>query len=783
MAALGDLILKLGVNTRNFDRGLGASMRKFKTFGANTKKLGRTLTTSLSVPLAAIGASSFKVAADFEQSMLKVKAVSGATGAEFKALEADALRLGSATRFSASEVSGLQLEFAKLGFSSSEIIKATEATLNLAQASGSDLATSAEVAGSTLRAFGLDASETQRVTDVMASSFSSSALDMSLFKDSMKFVAPVAKSAGISLEETSAMLAALANNGIKGSQAGTALRRIIQELGDGSGTVSEKIAALNQKGLNLTTSFDEVGRSASSALLVLGESIGDVGTLTTKFEGAEGAAAGMAATMDSGAVGGIARMRSAIEGAQIAIGNALAPTISKIVDKIAELAQKFTSLDGSTQEMIVTIGALAAAVGPLLIALPTLIGGLGTAISALFSPVGAVIAIVASLAAAFLYFFDDVKGPMVEFINFFINLYNESTLFRGVIEGVIATFRNMFAVGKFIFNSLVDIVGVMVARIGEQFSALGELVTSVLTGDLAGIASGMTRIFANTKAAYTEMGAGVLENARILGNEVADNYKTALRNTLEGNPVDFVTEEDLDNVKNKIESLIPSFDLFGGGGSGAGAGDAGGAAEGGFAVENPVEEIAESLAQPAPTTFADTMQNAFKLLEEDTQLLQNIGTELGNSFTTAFNQVIDGSKSAKDALKDVASASIDAAFKAATAKIIEAAVAAGANLGPLALVAIPALITAGMGIIRGAFGAITGLAEGGIVTGETLVNVGEYSGVSSNPEVIAPLDKLRNMIGGGAGGQVQVQGIIRGRDIFLTNERATREVGNLRGAF
>ena len=175
MAALGDLILKIGVNSKGFDKGLGASMKKFKQFGANTKKLGSSLTKSLTLPLLAIGASSFKVAAEFEQSMLKVKAVSGATGAEFKALQADALRLGSATRFSASEVSGLQLEFAKLGFSSDEITKVTEATLALAQASDSDLATAAEVAGSTLRAFGLDASETQRVTDVMASSFSSSA--------------------------------------------------------------------------------------------------------------------------------------------------------------------------------------------------------------------------------------------------------------------------------------------------------------------------------------------------------------------------------------------------------------------------------------------------------------------------------------------------------------------------------------------------------------------------------------------------------------------------------
>ncbi len=778
MAQLGDLILKLGVNARDFDRGLGASMRKFKQFGANTKKLGRSLTKSLTLPLVAIGASSFKVAAEFEQSMLKVKAVSGATGAEFKALENDALRLGSATRFSASEVSALQLEFAKLGFTSDEITKVTEATLALAQASDSDLATAAEVAGSTLRAFGLDASETQRVTDVMASSFSSSALDMSLFKDSMKFVAPVAKAAGLSLEETSAMLAALANNGIKGSQAGTALRRIIQELGTGSGTVSEKIAALNESGLNLTSSFDEVGRSASSALLVLGNSIGDVGTLTSQFEGAEGAAGSMAATMDSGAVGGIKAMQSAIEGAQIAIGKSLAPTITKIVDKIAELAQRFSALDQGTKDMIITIAAVAAAIGPLMVILPTLISGIGTALGALFTPVGAIIAIVAALAAAFFYFFDDIKQPMVDFINFFINLYNESTLFRGIVQKVITDFKNMFAVGKFIFNALVSIVSTMVSRIGEQFSAAGELITGIFTFDLDKIQSGLARITDNTLNVYKEMGAGVLEEAGKLGDEVAENYKEGIRKTLEGEPVDFVTTEDLDNAKAKIEGLIPEFNLFGGGGTGSGEGGA--SVEGGTVVENPVVEIAESLAEPAPSVFVTTMRDAFSLLKEDVQALENLGRTMGDSFSNAFQAVVDGSKTAKEALKDAASSSIDASFKVATAKIIEAAVAASSSLGIGALIAIPALISAGMGIVRGAFGAITGLAEGGIVTGETLVNVGEYSGVSSNPEVIAPLDKLQSMIGSANGGTVQVQGVIRGRDIFLTNETAARELGNIR---
>jgi hypothetical protein len=782
MAALGDLILKLGVNTKNFDKGLGASMRKFKSFGANTKRLGKSLTKSLTLPLLAVGASSFKVAAEFEQSMLKVKAVSGATGAEFKALEADALRLGSATRFSASEVSGLQLEFAKLGFTSSEITKVTEATLALAQASDSDLATAAEVAGSTLRAFGLDASETQRVTDVMASSFSSSALDMSLFKDSMKFVAPVAKSAGLSLEETSAMLAALANNGIKGSQAGTALRRIIQELGTGSGTVSEKIAALNESGLNLTSSFDEVGRSASSALLVLGNSIGDVGNLTTQFEGAEGAAAGMAATMDSGAMGGIARMKSAIEGAQIAIGSALAPTISKIVDKIAELAQRFTNLDSSTKDMIITIGGLAAVIGPLLVVLPTMISAIGTALSLIATPVGAIIAIVAALAAAFLYFFDDIKGPMVDFINFFINLYNESMIFRGAVQSVIMHFKNMFAVGKFIFTSLYDIISTIVSRIGENLSAFGEIITGVFTFDAAKISSGWNRLMDNSFGGIGDIINDVAENGAMLGETLVDNFTTAARNTLEGDPVEFVTTEDLDRVKDKIEGLIPDFNFFGGSGS-----------EGGGSPTEPIEEIIEEvetldevLSEPPANVFFDALSNSFNKLKQDTVELGRLGDQMGNAFSNTFKEVLDGSRTAQGGLGSFLKTTIDMALAASTGLIIEAMINSGKFTGPAAPFVIPALVTAGIGMVRGLFSAIKvpAMAEGGIVSGNTLVQVGEYAGAASNPEVIAPLDKLRSMLGNSTnGGAVEVHGVIRGRDIFLTNERASREVGNLRGAF
>ena len=364
MARQSLLSVLLDLNADGFEKGLNKAQRSMRGTARALKRSGAQLTRNVTAPLGIIGATSFKVAADFEAAMAKVKAVSGATAQEFKALEKNALDLGRSTRFSASEVASLQLEFSKLGFTAEEIEKVTGATLNLAQATGSDLQQSAEVAGSTLRAFGLDASETSRVTDVMAASFSSSALDMGSFQDSMKFVAPVARAAGIGIEETTAMLAALANNGIKGSQAGTALRRIISTLGSTGGDVAKSLAELSNESLTLGGAQDEVGRNAQSALLVLMESMGAVGDLTEVFENANGAADGMARTMDDTSDGALKKMQSAVEGMQISIGTALAPVVLDIVKQIEKFAQGFSELSKGTQGFIVKLGLAAAAIGP-----------------------------------------------------------------------------------------------------------------------------------------------------------------------------------------------------------------------------------------------------------------------------------------------------------------------------------------------------------------------------------------------------------------------------------
>ena len=240
----------------------------------------------------------------FEESMSGLKAILGKNASEIalKELGDDAKRLGAETAFTATEVVKLQTEFSKLGFSTDEILAATEATLDLAAASGTDLSEAALVAGNTIRGFGLSANETQRVVDVMAKSFTSSALDMNKFQESMKLVAPIAKTVKVSIEESSAALAVLADRGISGSMAGTQLRRIMSDLAQKTGKDFQTSLEITQKRLEKASTEAEklaiakelVGDRAKGSLIALAENREQVDLLATSFKNAGGAAEQMA---------------------------------------------------------------------------------------------------------------------------------------------------------------------------------------------------------------------------------------------------------------------------------------------------------------------------------------------------------------------------------------------------------------------------------------------------------------------------------------------------------
>jgi TP901 family phage tail tape measure protein len=221
--------------------------------GANaTKKSSGSLTKSFIKGAAAVGilisafrrvneiiSSMLGIFTSFEFVMAKVQAVSGANADEFKRLSDTAQELGRSTFFTAEQVGQLQLNYSKLGFTTSEILAAQRATLDLSVATGSDLARAAIVAGAAVRGFGLDAVETQRVVDVMAVSFSSSAMDMEKWQTAMTKVAPIAKAAGFSIEDTAAIMSKLTDTGIEASIAGTSLRNILLKMQDPSSDLTK----------------------------------------------------------------------------------------------------------------------------------------------------------------------------------------------------------------------------------------------------------------------------------------------------------------------------------------------------------------------------------------------------------------------------------------------------------------------------------------------------------------------------------------------------------------
>ena len=281
----------------------------------------------------------------------------------------------------------MKLNYSKLGFSPEEIISVTAATLDLALATGSDLANSATVAASTLRGFGLDASEMQRVVDVMASSFSGSALDLEKFQTSMGALAPVAKNAGVSIEEATSFLALLVDRGVDASTAGTGLRNIFLDLAGSGESLEDAMAKISNSTNKNKAAFDAFGKRGATVAAIMADNIAEAKDLEKSFIGSAGAAKRMAKIMDNTTEGALLKMKSAIEGASISLGEQLAPYIKKAAEFISRLAQSFKDLSPEAKKFIVIIGGIAAVVGPLLVALgfmmTTVLPGLATAFASL----------------------------------------------------------------------------------------------------------------------------------------------------------------------------------------------------------------------------------------------------------------------------------------------------------------------------------------------------------------------------------------------------------------
>ena len=738
--------------------------------GRKMQQTGKNLSMKLTAPLAALGAASFSVFRDFELEMAKVKAVSGATADEFKLLSENAKELGRSTIFSAREVAGLQLEFAKLGFTAKQITGVTEATLNLAQASGSDLARAAEVTGATLRGFGLDVSETGRVSDVMAKSFASSSLDMEAFAESMKYVAPVAESAGISLEETTAMLGALANVGIKGSQAGTSLRRIISELGASGKPTSQALRELADEGLNLADAKDEVGRSAQSALLKLTSQLDVIQDLDNKFENAAGSAKEMADIMDMTAAGASKALGSAVEGLAIEFGGLVSVALTPVIKKLTEMATFINELSPGMKRFIAVVAAVAAGIGPLIFLVGSLTRAIaairaatwlataattawGVAVQIATSPITLIIAAIAALAAGVIYLAYNFKtlkaiainsmaklfNAVVPYINNLINKFNAIASLLGMDQLMVTPFQKMEEVAVPAFKS----IGQVVTEIKEDLGLFKEE-TEETTESLGKLSDGVDEVTESTNKgtrALTEYEKTMKRVNAISENRAAFNVNLDVTET-EFEPLPY-DEEETDAKfeklrKNYAKLRLAQIELS----------KTGSQAIQRFAVDTiaGMADIAGAMIV-GEASFKDMGQF---LLGGFADLLQSLG-----QMFIQYGVAVEGF--------------VKALLMGPTPIGAGLAIAAGVGM-----IAAAGAIRASMA--KATAGDIPALAEGGIVTGPTLALIGE----GRESEAVIPLSKLNSMMSGGSN-RVEVYGRISGSDILLSQERATRNRTRQRG--
>lgn len=412
--------------------------RQLKKSGRKMQSIGKSMSMSLSAPLAIMGGLAVKTFADFEQSMAKVQAISGAVGKDFQNLTDLAKQLGISTRFSATQVSDLMLNYSKLGFSADEIKKITGATLNLALATGEDLAQSAEVAGATLRGFGLDATEMTMVTDVMAKSFSSSALDLNKFQVAMSSVAPVARNAGVTLQETTSMLGVLANNGVEASTSGTALRNIFLELAKKGMSFEDAMAQINNSTNANATAMELFGKRGAAVASILASNQEAIAGLNNELLNSEGSAQAMAAIMDQTLEGSMMRLKSATEGLAIEFGEVMAPAIGKVADFLGGLALMFANINPNIKKVIVVVGALLAVIGPLILA----VGGLTTAFAFLAANpiiliITGIIVAIGGLVAIILYVRDNFEAFQQFFYNLWVRIGNSVIdSIKGIAKGI-----------------------------------------------------------------------------------------------------------------------------------------------------------------------------------------------------------------------------------------------------------------------------------------------------------------------------------------------------------
>lgn len=484
--------------------------KQIQSAGKTISSVGSSLTAAITVPIAGVATAAVKTAADFEAAMSEVGAISGASGEDMAILTAKAKEMGAATCFSASESAEAMKYMAMAGWKTADMTEGIAGIMNLAAASGEDLAATSDIVTDGLTAFGMSAKESTRFADVMAATSSNANTNVALMGETFKYCASTAGAMGYSIEDVSVAIGIMGNAGIKGSMAGTTLKNTIANLAkptDAQAAVMEKLgisltdSSGNMKSFaevmnNLRSSFSGLSETEKAAaattiagkqsmaglLTIVNASAEDFDKLTAAINGSSGSAEEMAAKMLDNLNGQITLLKSAIEGIAITIGDKLLPYLKKFVSWVQTAADYINNLSDAQVDNIMKWAGIAAVIPPIIMVFGKVVTMVGTVqrtfgtitktianfggiIGTITSPAGIVIGVLAAIAIAAVLIiknWDQVKGFLQSVGNWFKNAFEKAGF-------SVEDFKNKFTSISNIIGSIAGKISGFVKKIAGIF--------------------------------------------------------------------------------------------------------------------------------------------------------------------------------------------------------------------------------------------------------------------------------------------------------------------------
>jgi len=779
--------ISIGANLSGLQRGLKIAQRSLRRFGSKAKALGSNITRNVSVPFAAAGAAGVKMATDLETSFSKIENLVGITGKALDNFKTSVKTVSAVTGQSQQELSEALFTIASAGLRGAEATQVLEAAAKASAIGLGDTQQVAQALTGVLQAYSKEGLTAAQATDTLTAIVREGNLEAEALAPTLGRVVGVASQLGISFEEVGANIATFTRLGVPAEEAVVGLRGIMTSFLKPTKDAEKALATLGLTAGDLREMVGTQGLQSTLAFLMksfegndeaISSVFGNVRALSAVLgtAGAQGETYAQVLDNISNSTGIVdegfknvsetsgfkfKQTLNSLRSAAIELGAALLPLVTKVAQFVTNAINSFRDLSTETKTAILTITAIVAASGPVMSG----IGFVASALAALLTPTGLVIAGLVAAGFAVYKYWDQVRPILVGTINLFIDLYNESAYFRLVIQTVIASFKNLYLVGKALFDSF-----------STNLKGIGLLLQGAFTFNWKKAQEGLDLIRNGAIDTVTEIISGI-----------TDNYAEAIENAFSPKEkIELVTEAGLQQgiddmiapIKKAWDSVTGMFTFEGGAGtSGAGASNT---------PAEIIEDAGEAAVEAEPKV--NKLALAYKNFSNNVDFVNLAANELGSAFQNVFTNVVTNALGQTEtSFKDMTS-SVVQSLQQLIVKLIAAAAAAAVLVALLAAAGIGSFSVKDMASFSSGFKTIFGqlsgvkLAKGGLAYGETLAVVGDNPNARMDPEVIAPLSKLQSMIGqSGAGGAVEVYGRLSGQDILLSTEKANRTRSRYRG--